>query len=147
MVHIGIDPGLKGSICVMDDSGVGFYKIEELKLVLTEYATHFYKVAIEMQNLRPNQAGMGKMMKNYGILLGLMQAFNSDYKEIQSKAWYKHFGIKANLSSDDRKRVTSSLMADRYPQIRSQLYGPRGGLLDGKSDALAIATYLKETLS
>ena len=145
MTFIGIDPGLSGAICVIDPSCIGFYEIDELQLVMAQYSMADARVAIEMQSMRKNQAGMGKMMKNYGILLGIIQCFGSDVTEVQAKKWYKHLGMKANLSYADRKKETASLMLEKYPLLKDQLYGPRGGLIDGRSDALAIATWLVET--
>ena len=40
--------------------------------------------------------------------------------------------------------ITAEIMSELYPEHKHLLYGPRGGLLDGRSDALAIAHFLRE---
>jgi len=145
MTHIGIDPGLSGAICCLSEGEVQFYEIGGLVEVMQRYMVGPKSVAIERQGVRPGQAGMGKMMKNYGRLLGIMEAFSVVPTEVQARVWYKHYGIEAGLTVKNRKNKTAQLMLARYPLLESEFYGPRGGLIDGRTDALAIANWLMET--
>ena len=145
MIYIGIDPGLSGAICCLSEEEVQFHDIGDLRQTLCLYVAKDKKVAIERQGVRPGQAGMGKMMRNYGRLLGIMEAFSVVPTEVQARVWYKHYGIKAGLTVKNRKNETAQLMLSKYPLLESEFYGPRGGLIDGRTDALAIANWLMET--
>ena len=82
-------------------------------------------------------------MKNYGILLGKLDAYGLNFKEIHSTQWYRRYKIPSGLKTKDRKQMTAAIMSELYPEVKPMLYGPRGGLLDGRSDALAIAHHMK----
>jgi len=143
MIHIGIDPGASGSVCVIEDEAIGFYDIPELKKVLGQYVMHEVKITIERQGTRKNQAGMGKMMRDYGFLLGTIDVFDGDVTEIRSQDWYKMYGIPSGMDRGLRKKKTAAIMEEKFPMVKSLFYGPRGGLLDGRTDALAIANFGK----
>ena len=145
MIYIGIDPGLSGAICTIENDVVSFFDIGYLTSLLGMLSLQEKTVAIEKQNIRPGQAGMGKMMKNYGRLLGIMEAYGVTPTEVLPRTWYKYFGIKAGMKTPERKKFTAGLMEDMYPESKSQWYGPRGGLIDGRTDALAIASWLEAT--
>ena len=91
----------------------------------------------------------------FGRNLGLIEAvtyladgvYNIEY--VQPKVWQKACGItfKYPLLADTatkakwRKNWTATVAQDLYPN--AELHGPKGGLKDGRADALMIAHYLK----
>lgn len=56
---------------------------------------------------------------------------------VTPKKWQKFIGVTAK--GDAIKKNVAEIAARLYPN--AQLHGPRGGLLDGRSDALMIAHY------
>ena len=141
---VGIDPGKKGAICaILPEGGIAFWDTYEISIL---NAMGPSIVGIERQVALPRQKGSGTTMMNYGVLLGHLMAYNIKYTEIRPHDWYKHFGIKSGMDTNQRKTATSELMLDIYPEIKDRIYGPRGGLLDGRTDALAIAHYTSVTL-
>lgn len=56
---------------------------------------------------------------------------------IQPKAWQKFVGVKQKGPAI--KKEVAGIAQRLYPTAR--LFGPKGGLLDGRSDALMIAHY------
>jgi hypothetical protein len=145
MIYIGIDPGLSGSICILENGIPRFQEITDLTRLLCIMSMQEKSIAIEKQNLRPNQSGMGLMMKNYGRLLGMMEVYGITPTEVLPRTWYKHFGIRAGMAYAERKKFTAGVMEGLYPDQKDLWYGPRGGLIDGRTDALAIASWLKGT--
>lgn len=60
---------------------------------------------------------------------------------VTPKAWQKHIGVTAKGPAI--KKDVAAIAKRLYPG--ADLYGPRGGLLDGRSDALMIAHYAFKT--
>lgn len=76
---------------------------------------------------------------NVGILHGIIRTLNLPLDLVQPKAWQKHAGVmaKGKLIKNEVKDIGQRI----YPG--AQVFGPKGGLLDGRSDALLIASYCK----
>ena len=150
MFVIGIDPGKTGAICFLHyarghETTAMFSPISEMG-ILEELGYGAGIAGIEIQVAMPRQKGAGLTMKNYGILLGLLMAFRVSHTEIRSQDWYKFYGIRAGMEYKARKKETARIMSELYPGSVKDFYGPKGGLLDGRTDALAIAHYTKEVL-
>lgn len=134
---IGIDPGLSGALCILRASGdITFYTWEDIFDLTYDPCPVF----IESQVASPRQKGAGTTMKNYGKLLGFFKGINGVWPtEVKPSVWYKYYKTPAGLKDRDRKEWTALNMTMMYPN--AELMGPRGGLKDGCSDALAIANY------
>jgi len=65
------------------------------------------------------------------------------YELVTPKVWQKAVGVpaKKDRAQIGLKELVATMAHDLYPS--AHLYGPRGGLMDGRSDALMIAHYLK----
>ena len=61
---------------------------------------------------------------------------------VTPKTWQKACGIafKPKSAPAEKKRVVAAKAHQLYPS--AALHGPRGGLLDGRSDALMIAHHM-----
>jgi len=105
---IGIDPGIKGSIAVIDDQGnillhtaVPTIKINKknqydlfaidglLSMIMNKY--EFVEVIIEKAQAMPHQGvvSMFTYGRGYGYWIGLMTAMGISYKEVHPKTWTK----------------------------------------------------------
>lgn len=141
MIYVGIDPGLTGAICVLEYGVPNFVQIEDLAALVIEERI----IGIETQTYSPRQKGAGTNMKNYGIQLGHLQAYSLEYQEISPLTWYKTFKIKSGMEYKERKKLTATKVGSLYPLATPLFYGPKGGLLDGRTDALAVAHHMKVT--
>jgi len=144
---VGIDPGLSGSVCVLgtENTDIGFYGTDQLDfLEYLDGESFNLSVGVETQTYSPRQRGAGTNMFNYGVLIGHLQAYGLKYEKIAPRTWYKFYRISSGLAYSERKKTTAAIMGELYPEHKHLLYGPRGGLLDGRSDALAIAHFLRE---
>lgn len=79
---------------------------------------------------------------NVGLLHGIIRTTEIGLELIQPKVWQKATGvvIPPKSKSAEIKKLVAQVAMRLYPQ--AELYGPQGGLLDGRADALMIAHYL-----
>jgi hypothetical protein len=74
----------------------------------------------------------------------LLECVPVTYELVQPKVWQAVTGVPPRkfLNNEmDLKAVVADLAQGYYPE--AHLHGPRGGLMDGRSDALMIAHYLR----
>lgn len=157
MTYIGIDPGNKGAIAILEpDKPMVIYKMpaehqreELLKLMETIAAYPFPKVAIEKQILKPvggkkpcpfckkpisyayMQAGVATTFRNYGILLGLMYAYRIPYEEIDGSTWKKLFKL-TKLGKEGSIKLAKQF----FPYLSEEI-----GEDDNKAEAALLAEY------
>lgn len=80
---------------------------------------------------------------NFGYNVGLVNTLalcsGNMVDKITPKKWQKAVGVKSTSKGKDIKKDVAGICSRLYPDIK--IYGPKGGLDDGKSDALMIAHY------
>lgn len=157
MVKIcGIDTGLHGAIVCIDGKNVTIldtpimangkgkndYDIAAMRVALIELAPD--RILLERAQAMPGQGtvsmfttGMG-----YGIWKGLIGGLQIPLQLIHPRVWQKLMFVGCN---GDTKDISYQVGSSLYPQIAGQLKGPRGGLKDGRCDALMIAEYGRRT--
>lgn len=140
MVIAGIDIGLKGSLALIKNNKVIFKDFKDNFLrgyisVLQEYKPEL--VIIEKVHAMPNQGvkSMFSFGQRLGEIEGMLQALNLSYELVSPKLWQKSLDISAKSS----KQEIADCVLKRYPG--AELYGKKGGLLDGRSDALGLLHY------
>ena len=144
MVYIGIDPGAKGSMCVISNGKVLFkdFDLKEysstLKTFLDTDDTELM-VAIEKVHAMPGQGVSSSFSfgQRLGELEGMLTALQIPYELVAPKDWQKACGIPAK---SDKKGI-ASVIQKLYPT--AELYGNKGGLRDGRSDALGLAHFIR----
>ena len=77
--------------------------------------------------------------KNLGIVTAISQLATGGMiaKTVTPKVWQKYIGVTAKGKAI--KKQVAQIASGLYP--KAELHGKRGGLLDGRSDALMIAHY------
>ena len=144
MVYIGIDPGAKGSMCLIGNGKVVFkdFDLKEysntLKAFLDTDDTELM-VAIEKVHAMPGQGVSSSFSfgQRLGELEGMLTALQIPYELVAPKEWQKACGIPAK---SDKKSI-ASVIQKLYPT--AELYGNKGGLRDGRSDALGLAHFIR----
>ena len=147
-IFVGTDPGLNGAFCALGEDGSTIFK---------DYETNPYTMAswlhdlaqshdIHMCMIEDVHAIFGSSAKgtfnfgfNVGILHGIIRTLGLPLDLVQPKAWQKHFGVSAKGKAI--KQNVAEIAIRLFPT--AEIYGSRGGLLDGRSDALLIAAYCK----
>ena len=150
MIYIGVDPGQKGGLAIIDPTGhvkviatpimdTGLDGIEILRFIqwFTEdplFGTLPSVAYIERQWSRPNQnvKAMDRLMINYGEWIGFFKALRIDIRTVPARTWKKLVLNNANASKQDAIDFANKT-------YRTQL--STGD--DGLADAIAVAHYGK----
>lgn len=158
MHYIGCDPGTTGAICSLTPStkSITFFNTPDVKalhrsihVLINALPTGMIVTRVAIEDVH-SMGGMNaksnfQFGRNLGHLEVLIHFTFSRVEYIQPKAWQKACGIKfeypkkatAAQKSKIRKETTAKRCIELYP--KAEIYGPRGGLMDGRADALMIA--------
>lgn len=169
-VIIGIDPGLKGAIAILEmqtgrlievidmpvckkklKSGKTKSKVDGLQLAarLQKYASDddLCQVWIEQVGSRPGEGHVGAFAfgEGFGIIQGVFAGMGIEPNLCTPQHWKSHLSLTSKT-----KEETTAKAQSLYPD--AALYSTRknreGGYnaLDGRGDALLIAHYARNTL-
>ena len=149
MFIAGIDPGANGAIAVLDSENPDSVALLDLKKRNT---VTIHEWLVEELDYKPStfwiedihsMFGMSAKSnfsfgKNLGMVTAIAELFNHDLPNtVTPKVWQKYIGVTAKGKAI--KKQVAKIAQYLYPQ--AELHGKRGGLLDGRSDALMIAYY------
>lgn len=165
MIYVGIDPGLSGGIAriifhggpVFEPDSINLYVMptipgprgkNELNLS-TVYNLLGYnapsRITIERAQVFRGQGitSSGRIMENYGRLVGLMAGMRLPFVEVRPQTWQKSFGIS---SKNGNTKSSSVLVAQQlFPGVNLMATPRCKKPHDGMSDALLIAEWCKRT--
>ena len=145
----GIDPGATGAICVLDSHDPAHVALLDLK---KHSNTDIYNWLHSQLRFRGSEIwvedihsmhGMSARSnfsfgKNLGIVTTIAELMIGHLpKTVTPKIWQKYIGVTAKGKAI--KKQVAKIAQHIFPQ--AELHGKRGGLLDGRSDALMIAYY------
>lgn len=155
---VSCDPGASGAICLYEPSTgrTGFHDTtgtpDEIVDLVTRVRDEFMIVGacVEQVHAIPGAAAGSSFTfgRNYERMLFMAQLTGGPLFHVTPKTWQKYLGltIPKKLKGAPRKKhikyEVARLVGEKFPQSKEKLYGPKGGLLDGRSDALAIAFYI-----
>lgn len=145
---VAIDPGANGSLCRLYEDGSTFF-IDFKKGGLHGYIDYLSALLSAKQQITAiaiehvaSMSGQGvKSMFSFGQRLGelegMLLTFKLNYTKIRPQVWQKA----CQIVPKSGKKGTFQVMSNLYPN--AELLGPKGGILDGRCDALGIAHYLR----
>ena len=148
MLIAGIDPGANGAICVLSSTGsapqVPLFDLKnktpwEIDSWLFTYQPSFIWIE-DVHSLYGMSAKSNfSFGRNIGMLHGMCEVFCSGCppETVTPKVWQKFAGV--TVKGKAIKKQVAKIANTLYPA--ADLYGKRGGLLDGRADALMIAHY------
>ena len=151
-IYIGIDPGKNGALAMIRESkGVSLIDfdlkayIDLLSYFKSSIKSYDMFIGIERVHAMPGEGVKSSFSfgERVGELKGILSTlgFDTNTEWIQPQTWQKHINTDSNRG---KKAIADSLLS-LYPS--ADLYGPRGGLKDGRSDALGIANYIYQKYS
>ena len=154
---VGIDVGKKGSLCLLseDCKEIEFYDFPSKDIEIGQFFNnldklftdkHVHTIAIEKVHSMPKQSAQSTF--TFGVNYGMWSAFliyhNHKYKKsydvVTPQRWMKvHNVFKSDgkTTKDKVKAVCQRL----FP--KADIFGSKGGYLDGRGDALLIANYAR----
>jgi hypothetical protein len=161
---IGTDPGTAGALCLLipETKQIMFKKTTATGLDLYLWFKQIqqeYNLVVNMIELVGFiQGSAGKSTFSFGRAFERVQVIpeiaqvSVDF--VRPKAWQKSVGIVTpdRLAGAGNSAARAKFIKNEVAAIATRLYpqaeirGPKGGLLDGRSDALMIAHYAAQTV-
>ena len=149
MLIAGIDPGVNGAIAVLDSENPDSVALLNLKKTTINNIHNwlhsqlrFRGSEIWVEDIHSMYGMSAKSNFSFGRNLGMVTTIAEIIKvmppkTVTPKIWQKYIGVTAKGKAI--KKQVAKIAQYLYPQ--AELHGKRGGLLDGRSDALMIAYY------
>lgn len=142
MIWIGIDPGAKGAMAVIQENDVAVIPFDKGKYVryLTDIKQNHPHVCCIEQVHALHGNGVTSSFNfgtTYGWLLGMLDAIGISYQPIMPQRWKKEFG----LTSDKAQSV--EVCKRLYPDVDLKRTERSKKDDDGMAEALLMATYAK----
>ena len=143
----GIDPGANGAICVLDSKNPAHIALFDLKKAtvwdIYDKLFTYHPDIIWIEDVHSLFGMSAKSNFTFGRNLGSIHAiaeincFGRPPNTVAPKVWQKFIGVTAKGKAI--KKQVAEIATKLYPA--ANIRGKRGGLLDGRSDALMIAHY------
>ena len=159
MLIIGIDPGISGSICFLEDGIIkdvlemptmtegkknkkqvnGSQIYNEISFRIKTYEKKNIKVVIEQVSAMPGQGvtSMFNFGQSFGILKGSCSAMQLPIYFVRPAKWKKYFNLINSEKDASRTRAI-----EIFPYFSSNLSKKKDS---NKADAILIANYFHET--
>ena len=159
MLIIGIDPGISGSICFLDNGKIldviempimtdgkknkkqvnGSQVYNEITKRIKQFEKNQIRVVIEHVSAMPGQGvtSMFNFGQSFGILKGICTAMQLPMYFVRPVKWKKYFNL---LNSE--KDASRTRAIEIFPYFSSQLSRKKDS---NKADAILIASFYHET--
>ena len=159
MLIIGIDPGISGSICFLDNGKIldviempimtdgkknkkqvnGSQVYNEITKRIKQFEKNQIRVVIEHVSAMPGQGvtSMFNFGQSFGILKGICTAMQLPMYFVRPTKWKKYFNL---LNSE--KDASRTRTIEIFPYFSSQLSRKKDS---NKADAILIASFYHET--
>ena len=159
MLIIGIDPGISGSICFLDNGKIldviempimtdgkknkkqvnGSQVYNEVSKRIKQFEKNQIRVVIEHVSAMPGQGvtSMFNFGQSFGILKGICTAMQLPMYFVRPVKWKKYFNL---LNSE--KDASRTRAIEIFPYFSSQLSRKKDS---NKADAILIASFYHET--
>ena len=159
MLIIGIDPGISGSICFLEDGIIkdvlemptmtegkknkkqvnGSQIFNEISFRIKTYEKKNIKVVIEQVSAMPGQGvtSMFNFGQSFGILKGICSAMQLPIYFVRPAKWKKYFNLINSEKDASRTRAI-----EIFPYFSSNLSKKKDS---NKADAILISSYFHET--
>lgn len=149
-ITMGIDPGLQGAIGVIAPfhqrtfrmpykAQGGPLDVERVLSIIQE--VNPCHIAVEEQVARPSQGKSGSiMMKNYGMLIAMLELAKIPYTEVRPQVWQK--AILGIVPKGETKQYSINHVRRAFPKVNLKVYPKaKDKEHDGIADAMCIAEY------
>tara|TARA_B100000963_G_scaffold255963_1_gene224556 strand:- start:528 stop:1022 length:495 start_codon:yes stop_codon:yes gene_type:complete len=159
MLIIGIDPGISGSICFLNDGKIfeviemptmaegkknkrqvnGSQIYNEISRRIHKFEKQNIRVIIEQVSAMPGQGvtSMFNFGQSFGILKGVCSAMQLPVYFVRPAKWKKYYGLINSEKDASRTRAI-----EIFPYFSSQLSRKKDS---NKADAILIASFYYET--
>ena len=141
MIYFGIDPGKSGAIAAIWEDGEPYASQQKLSVTESDIAEFLQmfdldraKAVIEKVSSSPQMGVVSAFSfgKSYGLLLGLLTAYQVPFVEVSPQRWQKAMSC---MTKGD-KSVTKRKAQQLWPKLK---------ITHANADALLIAEYCRRT--
>ena len=158
MNYVGVDLGLNGAIALIQDGDVTLwdmpvfevrkgiktkrhYDIPAIKTIMAQFKAESSLICIEDGQAMPGQGSVSMMSigRGLGTWEGLLTGMGLPYRLVHPKTWQKGVGFVTGNPKGQAYEIACRL----YPHLKFKT--KRGKIIDGRCDAVLIATYIKNT--
>jgi crossover junction endodeoxyribonuclease RuvC len=145
-VYIGIDPGQKGAIAALYEDGSAFmWDMPKTVKGIDEILSCYFKkqnciCCLEKAQPMPKQGVVGVFTygAHYGGLKAVLEITGIPYQEVRPAKWKKEFSLSKN------KKAAIQTALQLFPnKTEDDFKGIRGGVKDGRAEALLMAEYAR----
>ena len=159
MLIIGIDPGISGSICFLNDGKIldviemptmtdgtknkkqvnGAQIYNEIQKRINKIDKLKIRVVIEQVSAMPGQGvtSMFNFGQSFGVLKGICSAMQLPMYFVRPAKWKKHYNL-----INSKKDASRTKVIEIFPYISTQLSKKKDS---NKADAVLIASFFYET--
>ena len=103
MIYIGVDPGQKGSLALLEDGKVSIFPFSEDTYidVLSKVDPHNAVCCLEHIGAMPGQGvtSMFHFGENFGFIQGVLRAYKIPFELVRPQKWKKEFSITGDKNS------------------------------------------------
>ena len=160
MLIIGIDPGISGSICFLEDGKVidiiempsmaegkknkrqvnGHQMYNELSNRIKNYNIQNINVVVEQVSAMPGQGvtSMFNFGQSFGVIKGICAAMQLPIFFVRPAKWKKHFEL-----INTQKDASRTKAIEMFPKISSNLSKKKDS---NKADAILIASFYENII-
>jgi crossover junction endodeoxyribonuclease RuvC len=144
MIYVGIDPGLKGGIAIIENGNFSVfpYSDDKLKEICQSLTNENARCCLEQVHAMPRQ-GVSSTFKfgvSYGFIKGVLESHEISYQEIPPQRWKKEFGLNSDKAASIEvcRRLFPSAVLRASERCRTDN--------DGMAEALLMAEYARRKL-
>ena len=103
MTFIGVDPGKKGSLALLENGAVSIFPFDEDTYIemLGKVAPHASICCLEHVGSMPGQGvtSMFHIGENFGFIQGVLRAYKIPFELVRPQKWKKEFSITGDKNS------------------------------------------------
>ena len=142
-LYIGIDPGKKGALAIIDGENVSVYPFDEDAYIRELYIASKIPCVccLERVGAMPGQGvtSMFSFGTNFGFIQGVLHAYHIPFELVTPQKWKKEFGVSGkNESVTVCKRLFPGVSLLATEKCRKDS--------DGMAEALLMAEYARRRL-
>lgn len=154
-VFIGIDPGASGALARFDSArnvveivdmpmapfglsrGLNHWGLADL---LSRWADVSVSVVIERVSAMPGQGvvSMFTFGQYFGAVKQAVASAGIAYTLIEPRIWKRVYGLQGGR---ENKGASAAKAIELFPELKPLMYGPKGGVKDGRAEAVLLAHY------
>lgn len=144
MTYIGVDPGKKGSLALLEDGKVSIFPFSEDTYidVLSKVDPHNAMCCLEHVGAMPGQGvtSMFHFGENFGFIQGVLRAYKIPFELVRPQKWKKEFSITAD------KNTSIAVCKRLFPGINLRKSDGCKKDHDGMAESALMAVYAKRRL-